>query len=298
MAQRYQGRFSPGAPDPGAAQAPENRFRGVPARQVSLRARLLYLAALPMLIAGLREILAGNPVAAAVELGAFALLFLAAFLINEGLKAEEAFAARTVAKPPAVPRKLLGAVAAGLGVGLGAWLGWALGPLPALLLGGIAAGAAVLAFGPDPMRAKGIAGVGGFDSARAAEAIDRAEKTLAEMAAAARRFGDRALEGRVERVGQAAREVFRAVEQDPRDLDRARKFLGVYLTGARDATVRFADLYSRSRDAGARADYEALLGDLEASFAKARADLLENDRGALDVEIEVLRQRLRQEGLA
>ncbi|HEU0221621.1 MAG TPA: 5-bromo-4-chloroindolyl phosphate hydrolysis family protein, partial [Paracoccaceae bacterium] len=113
-----------------------------------------------------------------------------------------------------------------------------------------------------------------------------------------RRVGDRGLEARLERFGQAAREMFRAVEADPRDLTRARKLLGVYLTGARDATVKFADLYARSRDAKARQDYEALLTDLEASFAAHRQELLEEDRGALDVEIEVLRRRLRQEGLA
>ena len=37
--------------------------------------------------------------------------------------------------------------------------------------------------------------------------------------------------------------------------------------GARDATVRFADVYATSRDAKARADYEALLTDLETNFA-------------------------------
>ena len=64
--------------------------------------------------------------------------------------------------------------------------------------------------------------------------------------------------------------MFRAVEHDPRDLNRARTFLSVYLLGLRDATVKFADLWGRSRDAEARAQYEALLGDLETSFGTHR----------------------------
>jgi 5-bromo-4-chloroindolyl phosphate hydrolysis protein len=91
--------------------------------------------------------------------------------------------------------------------------------------------------------------------------------------------------------------MFRTVEEDPRDLTGARKYLGVYLLGAKDATVKFADLYSRTRDEKARADYEALLDDLEKSFAARTQKMLLDDRSDLDVEIEVLRERLEREGV-
>ena len=102
------------------------------------------------------------------------------------------------------------------------------------------------------MRKKGLAGVDEFSNERVARAIDRAEALVRETAEAAKRFGDRRLEGRVDRICDQAREVFRAVEQDPSDLNRARTFLSVYLLGLRDATVKFADLWSRSRDSEAR----------------------------------------------
>ena len=101
----------------------------------------------------------------------------------------------------------------------------------------------------------------------------------------------------MDRICDQAREVFRVVEKDPRDLSRARTFLSVYLLGLRDATVKFADLWGRSRDPVARAAYEALLGDLEKSFGAQRTHLLEDNRSDLDVEIEVLRERLQQDGL-
>jgi len=71
----------------------------------------------------------------------------------------------------------------------------------------------------------------------------------------------------------------------------------VYLMGARDATAKFADVYARGRDPEARAKYEALLGDLETSFTDHRDQLLLTDQTALDVEIEVLRDRLHLEGV-
>jgi hypothetical protein len=109
------------------------------------------------------------------------------------------------------------------------------------------------------------------------------------------RAGDRTLTERVDRFAVTARRLFRTVENDPRDLTAARRYLSVYLQGARDATVRFADIYARTRDAQARADWIALMDDLDTRFAQRTEALMKNDRTDLDVEIEVLRERLAAE---
>jgi len=304
MAERFGGKYSPGSPPPGGAGRPPGRpeprparFQGGRARRVSLRARLMFVLPLPLLFAGLGAIGRGNAAEMVGELGGFAGLMLAAWLLNEGLRAEEAFDARAVARPPSVPRKLFAAVLTGASVAAAGLFGGSQSPAGALVFGVVAAAAQVLAFGLDPMRRKGLAGVDDFSNDRVARAIDRAEALVRETADAARRFGDRRLEGRVDRICDQAREVFRAVEQDPSDLNRARTFLSVYLLGLRDATVKFADLWSRARDSEARAQYEALLGDLERSFGTHRAALLADNRSDLDIEIAVLRERLQQDGL-
>ncbi len=92
--------------------------------------------------------------------------------------------------------------------------------------------------------------------------------------------------------------MIRTVEEDPRDLTGARKYLGVYLMGARDATIKFVDLYARNKDADARADYEALLDDLEQNFAARTDKMLLDDRSDMDIEINVLRDRLQREGVS
>ena len=107
------------------------------------------------------------------------------------------------------------------------------------------------------------------------------------------RAKDRSLERRVEHFASVARGLFRTIEADPGDLTAARKYLVVYLLGARDATVKFADHYAQTRDASARADYEALLTDLETTFAQKTTAFLSNNRTDLDVEIAVLRDRLK-----
>jgi hypothetical protein len=261
------------------------------------RAGLLFFLPLPLAWAGWQEIRAGDAAGMIAEWGALAALLLGAWLLRDGLRAEEAYRARRVARPPAIPRKLFAAVLAGTGVLLATGFGRGLGLIPGLAFGGAALLLHLFVFGADPMRRKGMEGIDPFEAERVATAVAAGEKLLAQTQDAAARIGDRGLEARVRQLCESARQVFRAVEEDPRDLSRARRFMSVYLMGARDATARFADLWSRSRDAGARSAYEALLADLEKSFAAQRETLLVEDRAGLDIEIQVLQERLRNEGL-
>lgn len=298
MAQRYGGKYSPD-PGVGAAQDgkapqvdPAHAWHGqAPARKGG-RVNVLFLAPLPLLVTAFLQ----EPTGLALDLGAFGVLMLAAWLTREGVAAHAAYDARKVSRRPAFPRKIAGSLLTGAGLALAGFTpgGSLLNPAIFAVLG---AGLHILAFGPDPMRDKGAEGIDVFQSDRVARAVGEAEKHLKAMTDAILRAGDRRLERRVERFQATVREMFRTVEEDPRDLTAARKYLGVYLLGARDATAKFADLYARSRDAKARADYEALLDDLERNFTARTATLLEDNRTDLDIEIEVLRDRLEREGV-
>lgn len=300
MARRYGGRYSPGgarAPETARNPGTGGRFRGRRPKVTSVRARLLYLFPVPLLFAGLGATLRGSPIEAVVELGAFLGLVLSAWLINEGLRAEIEFNARTVARPPALPRKLLGSALTALSVFAVAAFSLDQDLAGAFVFGLLGGGASLVAFGPDPMRAKGLSGPEGPAAERAIRAIEEAETVVADTLAAARRIGDRGLEARLQRLGEQAREVFRSIERDPRDLSRARRFLSVYLVGLRDATRKFADLRPETRAGTPREQYEALLADMETSFAARRGALLEERTDELEIEIEVLRERLQQDGL-
>jgi 5-bromo-4-chloroindolyl phosphate hydrolysis protein len=154
-----------------------------------------------------------------------------------------------------------------------------------------------VAFGIDPLRDKRMEGIDTFQQDRVAKVVDEAEAYLASMKDHIDSIGDRHLETRTTQFQLMARRMIRTVEEDPRDLTGARKFLGVYLMGARDAAAKFADLYKRQRNEDARADFEALLSDLEQNFAARTDKMLLDDRGDMDIEIKVLRDRLQREGL-
>jgi hypothetical protein len=240
--------------------------------------------------------LGDGAVGLASALAAAGIMLLGAWLLREGLKAEDAFHERKVARRPAIPRKIFAAVLTGVGVAIAAWKNDN-GFVAPILFGAIAAGLHLVAFGIDPLKSKGMEGIDTFQQDRVARVVDEAESYLAQMTDALSRAGDRQMETRLDTFKTTARDMIRTVEEDPRDLTAARKYLGVYLMGARDAAIKFADIYSRSQDAQARTDFAELLDDLNQNFAARTQKLLVDDRSDLNVEIEVLRDRLSREGV-
>ncbi|SNR76369.1 5-bromo-4-chloroindolyl phosphate hydrolysis family protein [Puniceibacterium sediminis] len=290
MAQRFGGKYSPD--DTGPSDTDRPAYDGARIDPVGARSNLLFL---PPVLLAFTSLTAGATGLAIGLLGA-ASLTLGAWLLRDGLRAEAEYNARRVARRPAFPRKIMAAMLAGIGAALAAFK--ADPGLAAPLIYGIATGALHIgAFGLDPLKSKGMEGIDTFQQDRVARVVDEAEKYLADMTDAVTRAGDRQVEARVERFQIRARELLRTVEEDPRDLTAARKFLGVYLMGARDASVKFADVHSRTRDAKARADYMMLLTDLEETFGAKTRKLLLDSNSDLNVEIEVLRDRLQREGV-
>ncbi|MGB7319210.1 MAG: 5-bromo-4-chloroindolyl phosphate hydrolysis family protein [Planktotalea sp.] len=295
MAQKYGGKFSPDGETNSNHDAPQrNSFDGANPDPAGARSNVLFVPAIVLVATTFSD--GAIPLALGL-IGACALT-LAAWLLRSGLRAEAEYNARKIARRPALPRKMIASALTGIGAALGviAHLN-SFDILSPLIFGIAGAGLHLAAFGIDPMKHKGMEGIDTFQQDRVSRVVDEAESHLAAMSDAILRAGDRGMERRVEQFQRTARELFRTVEEDPRDLTAARKYMGVYLRGARDATAKFADIYSRTGDAQARTDYAALLDDLEQNFSARTRKMLLDDRSDLNVEIEVLRERLQREGV-
>lgn len=300
MAQRFGGKHSPDGASRGADDRPRDErpaYQGARVAPAGARSNVLFIPGVILALLSIND----GAVGMAVGLAGAAALVLGAWLLRDGLLAEAAFLDRKVARRPAIPRKIFAAVLCGIGAGLAVFrsdLGTGFEQLAApVIFGGAAAVLHIGAFGIDPMKDKGMEGIDTFTQDRVARVVNEAESYLSAMTDAVRRAGDRQVEARVERFVTKVREMIRTVEEDPRDLTGAKKFLSVYLMGARDATVKFADIFARSNDRAARSDYMMLLTDLEESFDKKTDKLLADNNEDLNVEIEVLRDRLQREGV-
>lgn len=281
---RFSGPFSPRP----AAQAPLTP--AAPVRHpMERRTGWITAAAVPFLLGAFFQ----APAELVADLAAFALMAGSARLTREGLRAEVAYDLRRIARRPAIPRKMFGAGLAGLGLTLGSWAPDA--TFGALLIGAAGVVLHTLAFGADPLRDKGAAG--GFQQDRAARMIDEGQAHLDAMAKAVARTGERRLDEQVAGFTRVVHDLFRQVEQNPADLAGVRRYLGVWLMGAREATEKFADLYGQTRDRRLRDDWESLLNDLAGDFAARTRQLIEGGRTDLDIEMAVLRDRLAREGV-
>lgn len=288
MAERFGGKYSPGAQGSAASPAQSK----APPRAMGARSNLLFVFPFVFAISAFWK----DPVGLGLGLGAFGLLILAAWLTREGLRAEAEYHARKVARRPAIPRKLFASVLTGAGLFLGGFApeGGLLNPIIFAVLGTTLH---AFSFGADPMTDKTTEDVDLFQSDRVAKVVDEAENHLTDMRKTIFRLGDRLLTDRVDRFVGTARQMIKTVQDDPRDLTAARRYLGVYLLGARNAAEKYAAVTERGEDAEARASYTGLLDDLEKSFAARIDRMMVEDRTGLDVEIDVLRERLEREGI-
>jgi hypothetical protein len=291
MAKKFGGKYSPDGSSSG------NEFQESPLEHAitddgTAGTQLLFIPAIVLVFTSIND----GPVMLAVALIGAVLLTFAAWFTREGLKAEAEYNARRVARRPSIPRKMIASLAMGLGVVLAAYTGDS-GLIGSVIYGVVALGLHVVAFGIDPLKDKRMEGVDTFQQDRVARVVEQADASLSAMQDHIERLEDRDLTARVDAFSATARKMARTVEEDPRDLTRARKYLGVYLEGARDATVKFVDLYSRKSDPAVRTDYIALLDDLQENFAARTAKMMEDDRTDMDIEIKVLRDRLQRDGV-
>jgi len=290
MAKRFGGKFSPDGQTTGLRDTAADDKQ---IKKAGSRAKLLYVPAVILAATSLDE----GALDLVIALVGAGILTLGAWMLQQGLEAEAAYNARKVARRPAVPRKILATVLTGAGIAVAAYLGDS-GVIASALYGIAAAGLHTATFGIDPMTDKRMEGIDTFQQDRVARVVDEAEANLGVMKSQITVLSDRRLTERVEDFQTIARRMIRTVEEDPRDLTGARKFLGVYLMGARDATIKFVDLYGRNKDPDVRASYEALLTDLEQNFAARTEKMLLDDRSDMDIEINVLRDRLQREGVS
>lgn len=285
MAQRYSGTYSPN--EGGTQPRPPSRHDKAPRYGV----RLTLLSAVP-LVMGLRAIF--NDVSGlGLGLAGAGICVAALGMLREGIKAQAAYDARDVANRPAFPRKLFGAVFWGIGCGLSVMVAGQIGA--ALVMGAITAALFVAAFGIDPLTAKGMDRVDGRQFDRATKAIDQGRAALTEMRNLLSPIRDRAVHQHLNQFTMTAEHLFERIYEDPRDLSSARRYLSLYLEGARDAARQYAKLVQTAPSDQATQDFIALLRDLDENFARKTENLIENDHQDLSIELEVLRDRLARE---
>ncbi|HHL19189.1 MAG TPA: hypothetical protein ENJ33_05595 [Thiothrix sp.] len=170
------------------------------------------------------------------------------------------------------------------------------GLLQSVLLGSAAFLGYMFSYGLDPRRDKTANVLGlGVTSEEVIKALEAAEIRIASLEEAKQHISNINFKSSIDRITLKAREILTIIEEDPRDLDKARKFLKTYLKGAERVTSTYVKTHQNDATTEKLdTDFNQVLNSIEETFNKQHKKLKENDQFDLDVQIQVLETQLKE----
>ena len=259
---------------------------------------LLYFLPLPLVIVAVSSLLSGQFLKLVSSGAALGLTWLAAWFLRQGARYQWQAQKRKWARSTRVPWRF----SAALFTGAAAFIVPTMVTGHSLLIGAVSAivgfAGVVLAYGWDPQydKSKDVSRFG-VTTEEIIEALDEAEGNLTDIENSARQIGNNELKIRLGRIVGKTRGILSLIEEDPKDLRRARKFLKVYLNGAKNVSAQYARTHKHQDNEVLEQNFRNVLDSIENVIEEQHSKLLENDALDLDVKIEVLEAQLKHEGI-
>lgn len=232
-----------------------------------------------------------------VNASAFTLFIIAAICMRRGLRAELEYEQNRMAKPPKLPLKLIAALLLAIATGWIAWQGAKQTLAVALLYSGGAFLGMYFSYGFDPKRNRTINSAQGYSGDEILTMLQESSQKIRTIELSNDKISNPELNQRIDHICEIADDILAQIESDPRDIRRARKFLNVYLDGAKQVTEGYAQTHRHDQSGELEQNFRNVLETIEAVFTEQQQKLLEDDVFDLDVKIEVLNNQLKREGI-
>ena len=276
-----------------------------------LKGLMLFIVPFPVLIAAIIDLLQSHPMDAIINATAFAGFMLSASIARLGFKNEGKYIERTIAKAPSTPYKTIAAIFLSVTTGLlnlwlsiggdnsdhNLWLSIGDNIMTSILVGLTTFIGFYLYYGLDPRKDKAGNLRFGVSTEEIMQALEDAEVRIDAIDAARRHIANIDINQQLQRITDKARAILKTIEEDPKDLDRSRKFLKVYLDGAKKVTESYAKAKDIEQEVDLKTNFMNVLDSIEQTFDKQQEELKKNNHFDLDVQIEVLKTQLKQEGI-
>lgn len=266
-------------------------------RRLGLRGILLYVLSAPLAFAALIALAKGDFSSVLASGGAFGMLAVGARLNRRGMLERLLASERHYTRAMRFPFQYLAVVLVTLGTILAAHTAVGQDLLVSMVFGGLAAVGFHLAYGLPSLAKLWAPSQAAVRDTSMLRALEQAERRLIAIEKAALSIRNQELERRLRRIAAQGRGILEMLEQRPGELFRARRFLNVYLEGAERVAIRYARTHRLSGGRALEANFRNVLTQIESAFERQRAQLLKQDEFDLDVQIEVLRKQLQNEGI-
>jgi len=263
--------------------------------QKSLNAKkwnLIYIFLVPLFISIVISLVMTEIKYFIMNIVAFALFFATAKANSIGLEQEYKYYTSTLTKAPKTPYKTIASILLGISTFFTASIAGYQNILIGLFLGVVATIGYFLYYGFDP-RADKLNNIGDISAEFVLETLATARGKLAQIEDDMRSIKDTRLNSKLRIAIDRAYEILQNIEEDPKDLRVARKFIIVYIDGIKNVTSSYTEMNEDEITLETKERLYSLLSDVEKKFDKELIRLKRNNQFDLDVHIDVLKEQIK-----
>ena len=253
---------------------------------------LLYLFSVPLFLSVVLALFNTN-IKAFILSGISFFLFLAvATLAKKGFVQEGLYHKETFTKAPRIPYKMIAGYLLGGATFFTAIMTGEQDFMKSSFLAIIATIGYYLFYGFDPKVDK-FNNLGDVSSEFVLETLKEAREKLAAIEVNMQDIQDLALYEKLSIALAKSETILQTIQEDPKDIRVARKFLTVYIDGVAKVTDSYTALDEEQINPETKTKLHTLMDDVESRFDKELARLKQNNEFDLDVHIDVLKEQIK-----
>jgi 5-bromo-4-chloroindolyl phosphate hydrolysis protein len=256
------------------------------------KGHFLYLFLAPLSLAIILALLQRDIVSFVFNIIAFGLFFATAKTNSIGLSNEYEYHTKTLTKAPKTPFKTIAAILLGISTLFTATVAGGGSILTGAFLAIVSTVGYYLYYGTDPKEDK-IDNIGDISAQFVIETLSEARAKLSSIETDISYITDTKLYSELKIATNKGYEIIDTIEDDPKDLRVARKFIIVYIDGIKKVTQSYTSIDEEEITDETKEKLSNLLLDIEERFEKEIKRLKKNNQFDLDVNIEVLQKQIK-----
>jgi len=253
---------------------------------------LLYLFLIPLLLSVILALFNTNIESFILSSVSFFLFLVVATLAKKGFLQEDLYHKNTFTKAPKVPYKM---IAAYLLAGATFFTAMVTGQqdfIKSVFLSLISFAGFYLFYGFDPKVDK-FKNLGDVSSEFVLDTLNVAREKLAHIELNMKDIKDSVLHEKLNTAVIKSENILQVIQEDPKDIRVARKFLTVYIDGVVKVTDSYTSMKESEINPEIKEKLHTLMDDVEDRFDKELQRLQANNEFDLDVHIDVLQEQIK-----
>ena len=256
------------------------------------RGTLLYIFLVPLFIAVVLALFQTNIQAFLLSGVSFFLFLAVARLAKKGFTQEQTYEASIFTKAPKVPYKMFAGYLLGISTFFTAFVTGEEPLAKSLFLAIISTIGYYLYYGFDPKKDK-LENLGDVSASFVLETINEAKEKLSIIEINSSNIKDTLLQKKITTALTKAKHILKTIQEDPKDIRVARKFLIVYIDGIAKVTQSYVELDEIDITSNTKERLHTLMDEVEEKLDKELIRLKQNNTFDLDVHIDVLKEQIK-----